>query len=1027
MNRKLLTKVVSLSLAAAMVLSMAPINVGAAKKKNTAKPKSWKVAKSSTIKVGQTKRIAASKKAKKSKKDVKYVNFKPKNTKNINISVEPEDSTIVSVEKVSDTQYSYTGVAAGTTKLTITSKAKTAKGKKLKATMNITVINPFRVTQTGAYTFTMSTADKLEKLDKRDIKVTQEGSIVDNAVKEVKLAEDKMSVEVTMEIPFVDQKKYEVTFGKEKDSFVASVGTPAAVNIKTQSAVMNKPTEVEFAVVDAKGMDVTKTLDEAKIDLKVETKSGYYDTKSKKVTLWKVGDTAEVKVVYHTWTYDQKTGKENVVEGKGTITCVDKSTVTVTGLDKWTIADRVLSWDTDEMKTIIPEGTSSRIWVRMKKSDGSYVNNKDNKADFTFEPINTATLYVYADGSIYGTREGAKEYTKVTYFDGNVKYQYTLPITVGAKEKASALVLGQPYMSISANAGNTAAASKNTIKILNQYGDEMEALGVPTFKKLSGSDVVARLDNGGTSKNKQVQIFKVIATGEKGTGSYELSLADLKITLVVSAADVSSAAQSYRLEAELNTVDLSDINETSTNDYMQKLSDGIKLNFIETKAGLNNANADAKFKNLTETELKLNGERIKLSDNHPLIEQKPDGSLVFYPVRKATDTATVPNTIPKYYIVQTPKAKDYTIEVTRKIGDKTYTLSGTISIQGQMQMPIKDKSWHMKKVSSSDNVVGKLVSTMIANDLKKDGFTALDIDQFYYASVLGTKGNSLGNLTKTAPILHKDWKDTGYYLDSAALPSFVTDENSAIWVWMEALNEKMEAKDAELKILDFNNPSSMYGQTTTFTAYIDAYSMPTDGILTLDKIYEVKDPETDKKDNFDLLGTNVITGNLANGTAAVAIQQKNTTLEGKYMVVVKYTVGGITKTAEAPIYIRRQIGNATFSLNKFTPNDTLNSINPTILTAVAVGDAVDMTDIKWEREVSLGTWETVKDNESFGPYRVRISFKVKIKDPTIYDFKNDFKVELPPGVEAGKWNSNYSDITPPSTTEYTVTTKAVLS
>ena len=194
----------------------------------------------------------------------------------------------------------------------------------------------------------MSTSDKLEKVDKRDIKVVEEGSIVDNAVKEVKLSADKKEVEVKMEVPFVDQKKYEVTFGKEKGSFVASVGAPAAVNVKTQQVVQNKPTEIEYAVVDAKGMDVTDTLDKSKITVDVKVKTGYYDNSTKKLTLWKVGDTAEATVTYHSWNYDQKTGKEDVKEGKATITCVDKSSVVVTGVDKWTIADRVLSWNTDD-------------------------------------------------------------------------------------------------------------------------------------------------------------------------------------------------------------------------------------------------------------------------------------------------------------------------------------------------------------------------------------------------------------------------------------------------------------------------------------------------------------------------------------------------------------------------------------------------------------------------------------------------------------------------------------------------------
>ena len=115
-NKKLFTKALSISLTAAMVLTMAPISPLA---KKTAKVKSIKAPKSSMIKVGQTKTIVATRKSKKSTADVKYVRFSPNNTKNIGISVKTDDDTIVSVKKINNGKYEYTGVNTGTATLTI--------------------------------------------------------------------------------------------------------------------------------------------------------------------------------------------------------------------------------------------------------------------------------------------------------------------------------------------------------------------------------------------------------------------------------------------------------------------------------------------------------------------------------------------------------------------------------------------------------------------------------------------------------------------------------------------------------------------------------------------------------------------------------------------------------------------------------------------------------------------------------------------------------------------------------------------
>ena len=730
----------------------------------------------------------------------------------------------------------------------------------------------------------MSTSDKLEKVDKRDIKVVEEGSIVDNAVKEVKLSADKKEVEVKMEVPFIDQKKYEVTFGKEKGSFVASVGAPAAVNVKTQQVVQNKPTEIEYAVVDAKGMDVTDTLDKSKITVDVKVKTGYYDNSTKKLTLWKVGDTAEATVTYHSWNYDQKTGKEDVKEGKATITCVDKSSVVVTGVDKWTIADRVLSWNTDDMKSTIAAGKKAKIWVRMKKSDGTYVDNKDNAADFTFEPINTATLYAYSNGEVYANREGM-EYVKVTYFDGTVKYQYTLPVTVGRKAEATSLVLSSPYVIISKDAS---VGTTITFKVLDQYGEAMESVGMPVYEKISGVDV-AILEDGKKNVTNDIQKINVKAKGEVGTGVYKLTFDKLSIQLTVQAQNVSAATAGYMLKADVTEIDTTIHKDTELNvidgtSEAPGLIQGVKLNFVQTRAGLIDKDANDAFKT---AKIKINGNKVD-PDKYPMLDRNTDGSLMFKTVLKDGNN----------YVLLTNKSGGYTIEATAKIGDKTVTVSTFINVKNDTKMPKKDESYEINKINAADGMkYYDIVSQAIA-------------DKTNPKDKMPSKLDTTTTVAKSSRVLAlKDGKATAapdngdnvdalkasqVYIDTAALPSFrLNGDNAVVWVVADRLNQEVKNADAGVVIKDFKNKttaatpnSAVFGTMDEFEGDVNIVSLPAvaGASPVLNKIYMKSDANmADKKATFD--DPKVEGGKLK-------VKLKNDTSVGMYVAEVKYTANG---------------------------------------------------------------------------------------------------------------------------------------
>lgn len=323
-DKKLYTKFIIASVVVSVFVTFFSVNILAEK---VAKPSKISMIENSKIRIGQSKSILSTRMKTSSTNSVKFVRFLPSNTKNIGIIVKSLDQSIVSVEKVSNIKYKYTGVKEGRTWLIVKSRSKNSAGKRLKCKMLVDVTNPFMAMQTGAYTFKLRCKQKIMNLDKTDIKVTQLYSSVDNSdkpVKYVKLSSDRHSADVRLELPFNDRKEYEISYGPYKEYFRASVGAPSSLWIRTRKAVVNKPTPIEFVIIDANGMDVTGVQDPARISVEVKAGKGRYDELTRRLTFKSNNEKATVKVVYHTWIYDARTGQEIIIQRKVRIDAVDR-------------------------------------------------------------------------------------------------------------------------------------------------------------------------------------------------------------------------------------------------------------------------------------------------------------------------------------------------------------------------------------------------------------------------------------------------------------------------------------------------------------------------------------------------------------------------------------------------------------------------------------------------------------------------------------------------------------------------------
>lgn len=373
-----------------MLLTMTVVNTQAAKRliKSEAAEKTFR---SVTLVVGQTKTVKATGRG---------IQYRDKKTmyrpfsmlkKNDGMNVESSDDFVVAVEKLGENSYSYTAKNPGKARLIVTARAE--NGKILKLFVNIKVVKPFKVTQTGASAFTISFAEKYS-VEKEYLSVlqknTEDSSWQRLPVKEVKMSQNRRAAEVRMEQPFVNGAEYNVGYEDEIDEdFTAFWGVPKVIDIKTGTVFANKPKAIDYAILDERGMEITEIPDvKNRLNVEVSAEAGDYDESSNLLTLRNPGDTAKVKITYR----GQPGG--NASEATGTIVCIDKPVVTVEGIDKWTIANSIYSWTTDSMRKMLPQGKTSKLWIRMKKSDGTYIDNKKHKSAFTFTPNEEFTFII---------------------------------------------------------------------------------------------------------------------------------------------------------------------------------------------------------------------------------------------------------------------------------------------------------------------------------------------------------------------------------------------------------------------------------------------------------------------------------------------------------------------------------------------------------------------------------------------------------------------------------------------------------
>ena len=140
-------------------------------------------------------------------------------------------------------------------------------------------------------------SDVSKVITKSNISVEAKDTKANAYVKAVTFSADGKTATLEVYNNFTDKKAYTVTYDKKAVEFVASVGDVASVVVKDKTVKFAEPTDLDIALLDANGIDVTTATEMAKVTAKTTKNVGWVDLVNNgkiKVTLYNVGDVTTV-------------------------------------------------------------------------------------------------------------------------------------------------------------------------------------------------------------------------------------------------------------------------------------------------------------------------------------------------------------------------------------------------------------------------------------------------------------------------------------------------------------------------------------------------------------------------------------------------------------------------------------------------------------------------------------------------------------------------------------------------------------
>ena len=502
------------------------------------------------------------------------------------ITYTSSDETIATVSEDGTVK----GVKAG--KATITAKLTIGKDTAT-ATQEVEVKNYVlsTVAQNKLTELTATVTGDTKNLKATDFAIKSEATKVVYPVSKVSVdSKDASKVTLTLFSELKDAATYDVTLDGITKTFVASDGKVASIALDKATIPYATETEIKLVSKDANGV-IIKELKYGDTDnsynFTIDTKGNGYTTGSK-LYLNKIGDTAEATIEYKTGKYDQNGKAEgNIGPNKVTITAADQSAINdfkvrIDGANK--------KFDKAKDTNKIAAGeTGKYAYFMIKDATGTEVS----KYDYTVESSDK-TVLMLASNTISSKSVGltpVKQGTAYILFkdkDGKIVNSVAIDVTAG--REAATLELDK--YSVDASTSKTVAAKTVSVKVKDQYGDEVAASNYSNVHVSYLSGPVKNESAVAFDASKKAVVVTGSAFDASKTGAYVYKVAYTKDnkeivakTLTVNVQKPGSAVDSYRLDLDKSSVDVKVDNDNKDNKIitaqLMGRSNGVDLEAVQ--------------------------------------------------------------------------------------------------------------------------------------------------------------------------------------------------------------------------------------------------------------------------------------------------------------------------------------------------------------------------------------------------------------------------------------------------------------
>ena len=572
-----------------------------------------------------------------------------------------------------------------------------------------------------------------------DFKITNTATNATVAVKSA-TADKNDATKVTIETftEMKDAKEYTVVYDNVTVKFTATDATPSKVGIDTVQIPAAAKTKVQATLTDANGVILGRTpLDQAdsskgKVTSAVTLTKGYQD--GTQIYLPAVGDTATIKVTYHTGTFGTDGKETGNIEDTFTVTAVDPSAVNLSYA--MTISNNAPAWTATSFQANnkVAMGANKSAYIRITKDDGTEISNySDYKVESADKTKLLVTETALTDSKTGFAVRGVAEGTTYILITKDGKAVYSLPVTVVGKPVATTLDLGKTSATVMETKDVEEVAS---VTLKDQYGDSMSgyALTSEILSKPEGST-----KNGTIGDTSDASKYVVKGSDFDKTGTYQIKLTakkdskELARTFTVTVVKSEATAQSYELKVSAPEVDTT----VGKDDTVEATSKAITLSVVRKANG---AAIDEMLDAVTYTIKNAKGEVVY------------DATHTKDYVNATTGKLTVnPYTVDGKNIKKNLAAGTYSVQATFEVNSKKVVVNGTFTIKDtqdtRVSFNILDNKFGDNTVAAAFALTGDAKKVKVFYDGVEQDNTKLDAQ-----NVKGVALTSGGAYIKTVDV-----------------------------------------------------------------------------------------------------------------------------------------------------------------------------------------------------------------------------------------------------------------------------------